>query len=538
MINKKNNFFLLEKIFLYLGIDNKKDFIPFLSKWFLLSLIIHIVIAIFSTGFYHWDEHYQILEFLSTKIYGSSENDLPWEYRLQMRSWTQPGIYFLIAKFLSVFGLDNPISYAFFFRLFTSLIGWIALCSLGISLFFLFKEDIKRKWAVIFLTLTWYIPFIQTRASSEGLGTNVFILGLSMMIWGLMKYQKQKKFPLILALACGIFFGLSFTFRFQMGFVILFSWLWAVFIGKIPRIKAFYIVAGIIAMILMEVLVDFWGYGIWTFAPWNYIWGNLHLMDTQKEMLSPFMYPWWNYLLFSFVKGIPPISLLLIISQLLYWFKKPLNLLTWATLPLFIIHTVISIKDMRYMFPIALLTPLTLIELPTLLKMEIYLKKKWVKEILRGIFIFNIILLIIVTFKPVRPIIGFYDYVYKNKEKINKIYLHGFYMNIKNKNGKVKNQYVISTHPYSLVVSLAVNFYKPKNLEVIPSRAYKKEKEFWYFMDNLDGKISEMKENKLFIDNYRCNLKYLNYPLSLLKFGIVKNKGQRWVWGLFYCELQ
>ena len=534
---KINNSFLLEKVFFYLGIDNKKDWIPFLSKWFFLSFIIHIVVAIFSAGFYHWDEHYQILEFLSTKIYESSVDHLPWEYRFKMRSWTQPGIYFLIAKFLGIFGLENPVTLAFFFRLFTSLTGWLSLCTLGFSVFFLFENDIKRKWAIILLTLLWYIPFIQTRASSEGLGTNVFILGLSMMIWGLMKYRIQKKFPAFLAIACGIFFGLSFTFRFQMGIVIMFSWLWVVFIGKIPIRQAMCIAFGIVAMILMEILVDCWGYGVWTFAPWNYIRGNIHLMDTQKEMLQPFMYPWWNYIVFSFKEGIPPISLILIASQLLYWFKKPLHLLTWATLPLFLIHSMISIKDMRYMFPIAIFTSLTLIEFPTLLKMELYLKKKWIKEILRGIFIFNIILLIIVCIKPVKPITGFYDYVYKNKERIKKIYLHGFHMDIKDK-GEIIRPYIISTHPYRLVVKLAVNFYKPKDLKIISSRSYKKEKEFWYFMDNADGKISDMKDEKLFIDNYHCKLNYLNYPLFLLKIGVVKDKDHRWIWGLFHCERQ
>ena len=218
----------------------------------------------------------------------------------------------------------------------------------------------KGKWGVIFLTLTWYIPYIQTRPSSEGLGANIFILGLSLMIWGLMRQKNQGKFPLSLAITSGILFGLGLTFRFQLGFLIMFCWFWAVFIGKIHFKKAISLATGIVMMILLEVVVDYWGYGEWTFAPWNYIYQNLIL-----DKVSNFsVFPWWKYFEFFFVWGVPPLSLLLILSQLLFWIKKPCHLLTWATFPLFLVHSIIAAKAVRFLFPIIILTPLTLLELP------------------------------------------------------------------------------------------------------------------------------------------------------------------------------
>ena len=177
-----------------MGINDGKTWTPFLLKWFLIGFFIHCLFAIFSTGFHHFDEHFQILEFLNAKLGKTPIKELPWEFHHQMRSWTQPGLYLLMAKFWSLLSIEDPFFWVFSFRLLTSLVGWISLCSLCLAVFFLFKENIKRKWAIILLNLTWYIPYIQTRPSSEGLGSNVFILGLSMMIWGLMRQKSQRNF--------------------------------------------------------------------------------------------------------------------------------------------------------------------------------------------------------------------------------------------------------------------------------------------------------------------------------------------------------
>ena len=510
---------VLEKLLSYLGIKDEKTWIPFLVKWFLVGLFIHCVFAIFSTGFHHFDEHFQILEFLNAKLGKTPVEELPWEFHHKMRSWTQPGLYLLMAKFWSFLSVEDPFFWVFSFRLFTSLTGWISICALCLAVFFFFKEDVKRKWAIILLNLTWYIPYIQTRPSSEGLGSNMFILGLALMIWGLMKKKSQGKFPFYLALASGIFFGLSFTFRFQLGIVVMFCWFWMVFIEKIHFSKAFGMAAGIVVMIFLEVLVDYWGYGQWTFTPWNYVHDNLVLLDENKDNLRPYMSPWWGNFKFSLMKGVPPISLLLMVSQLLFWFKRPLHLLTWATLPLFLIHSIISVKAMRYLFPIAILTPLTLMELPVLLKLgQAFFKKGLVKSILKGIFVLNCILLAFLLCKPAERMVALYRYIYKNK---------------------IKEIYVKGENPYSFV-GLPVYYYRSKDLQLIFKKPDKRQKRFWYFVDNIDSKnkmnLQKMKSKTLSIDNFNCRLEYLKYPLFSLKFSIGNWQENSRMWGLFYCQ--
>ncbi|MCY4524907.1 MAG: hypothetical protein OXB84_09215 [Halobacteriovoraceae bacterium] len=496
-----------------MDIKDKKFWIPFLGKWFAISFFIHFICSIFNMGFYHFDEHYQILEYLHVKLKGISPDYLPWEYGHKMRSWTQPGLYFLIAKFLGFFGMENPFNLAFVFRFFTSMTGWFSLCTLSLSLFFLFKEDVQRKWGVIFLTLVWYIPFIQTRPSSEGLGSNVFILGLSMMVWGLMRKKSFGVFPFYLALMSGVLFGLSFTFRFQLGILVMFVWLWAILIGKIRITSAMAMVAGIVSMILVEVLVDYWGYGEWTFVPYNYLYQNLVL-----DKVSGFgKDPWWQYFKISFTKGIPPISILLIFSQVLFWIKRKSQLLTWSTLPLFLIHTMISHKTIRFIFPVALLAPLTLLELPALLKLSRdFFQKKWVKNIACGLMAINLLVLLVVSLKPAQRGVVMYKDIYNNRDKIKKIYYRDNW----------------SLHSF---VGLPQRYYRSEDLITSIDKPDKNEKEYWYFVRGLHF-LEESGYESFMRDGFFCELAYSTHPLFLLKMKIGNWPRRTNVWGLYLCK--
>ena len=109
------------------NISVENDEINFFRKWLFIGLGLHVICALFSTGFFHFDEQWQILEFLGAKLGKTTYDVLPWEYRFKMRSWTQPGIYYLLFKPFIYFGMDNPFTLATIARLFSSLIGWFSL---------------------------------------------------------------------------------------------------------------------------------------------------------------------------------------------------------------------------------------------------------------------------------------------------------------------------------------------------------------------------------------------------------------------------
>ena len=487
-----------KKIFLILNIP--VSWIPFFRYWFTFGLVVHVLCAIFSAGHHHNDEYYQILEFLNAKLGGTPLKELPWEYHHKMRSWMQPGLYFLIAGFFELFGVNDPFFLTFSFRLFSSLTGFFGLSLLSLCSFFFFKENHKRKWAVILLMMTWFIPYILARPSSEGMGTNAFIWGLSLLVTGLM----QKKFPPLLGFFSGFFLGLSFSFRFQLGITVLFTWLWAIIHGRIRLTTATLMILGIFLVTGLQVVVDRWGYGTWVFSPWNYLYENL-ILDKASNWET---FPWWAYFHFSFVKGVPPLGLLFIVGQVLFWIKRPGHILTWITLPLFIIHSSIAAKAMRYLFPVIIFTPLCLLETPALIKNGYsLLKNKWIKRSLYGLLVINIILLLTICFIPARFSIGFYRYVYRHN---------------------IKTIYIDGENPYHMP-DLPFFFYKRPDLKLIPMDNDTNMENYWYFVDNVQ-KIRKISK----ID--RCRLKYTLYPDFLLNFNITGWMDRSRIWGLFYCD--
>ena len=89
--------------------------------------MLHLFAAIFSSGFQHFDEHFQIYEFLNLKLGGTTSDNLPWEYREQIRPWFQVSIYYVFHQALSFVGVKSPFFMATFFRVVTSLFGLFAL---------------------------------------------------------------------------------------------------------------------------------------------------------------------------------------------------------------------------------------------------------------------------------------------------------------------------------------------------------------------------------------------------------------------------
>ena len=78
-----------------------KEYRHFIKKnyIYLLSILTLIITAFFSSGYYHFDEHFQILEFAGLKLKMTLATNLPWEYTYQMRPAIQPAIVVLFLNF-------------------------------------------------------------------------------------------------------------------------------------------------------------------------------------------------------------------------------------------------------------------------------------------------------------------------------------------------------------------------------------------------------------------------------------------------------
>ena len=90
----------------------------------IVSLFFHLSAAIFSFGSFHPDEHGCILEYVNTKF---SSDSGPCFQHDRIRSWFQPFVYYLISRILIIVNITDPFNWAFFYRLFSSVLGWSAI---------------------------------------------------------------------------------------------------------------------------------------------------------------------------------------------------------------------------------------------------------------------------------------------------------------------------------------------------------------------------------------------------------------------------
>lgn len=324
-----------------------------LVRWLALSLILHLIGAVLSQGFFHSDEHFQILEFVNFKLGRIPARDLAIEFHERIRPWLGPGIFYGMTRLWQLLGVDDPFEWALSFRLLSALVGWLSVVSLALCLPQWFSEARWRRGALVALTLIWYLPAFHARVSSENWGGAALIIGLCAFL--LLPARPHRSVPGCLAV--GVLFGLAFEFRYQVGIMVAgaFFWFWLIRRARFRELAA--VAAGILLVIGLGTAVDRWGYGQWTCAPWNYFRYNLiqnHVSDVDTD-------PPWDYLRRAFTESWPLLGFLLLCSFLVAWIRHPRNPLTWSHAPLLGVHALIGHKELRFLFPLIHAGPVLLV---------------------------------------------------------------------------------------------------------------------------------------------------------------------------------
>ncbi len=312
------------------------------------SFIIYTITAYNSNGFYHADEHYQIIEFSGIKTGTHSMNDLTWEFKEAIRPTLQPTLCYLLFSTLNKVGTTDPYTKTFILRLISGLI------SLIIIRFFVeqTKNKIEEKYVKIYYLLSyllWFIPFLSVRFSSETWSGLMLILSLAFYF----KQQKESTKPIFI----GIALGLSFLFRFQSVFFILPILIWLLTIEKKSILYLLKISFSIFLIFFIGILNDIWFYDRFVFTSYNYFYQNIIL-----DVASSFGKESWDYY-FLQLKKLPSIyigiPLILAISFLLI--KTPKNIFIWCIISYVFFHSLIPHKEERFLFPLAFLFPIILI---------------------------------------------------------------------------------------------------------------------------------------------------------------------------------
>lgn len=427
------------------------------NNTYFLGVISFIVTAFFSVGFLHPDEHYQILELLNLKLPGKviDRSIFNWDLNLYIRSWFQTFIYYLLIKPLSFL---NGFQISFLTRLFNGLFGFW-----GIIYFFKsigsFEEKTKK---VLMMSMIWFVPFLMVRTNSES-------LSLSFFFFGYYFYNKEKKINAI------FLWSLSFLTRYQMALLVA-PIILIDLLKKDLKIKS----ASMMFLILIVglsigVLIDFWGYEKWVWAPYNYFYQNLVLNKSANFGVEPFYY----YLVKPLIKGVPPLSLFVLFFSSKYMWKNRRSSLIYALLTFLLVHSYIPHKEVRFLIPVYIIL--------TIFAVEEFVNKNKFTKMYMALFILNIFIMMKTSLTPAHSRINLYKYAYK--KNFTKVFVP---------NAEKKFEF---TMPFYMNRKIETEFLKNLGLE----------KSYVLFTSNL-------KEYKLFENKSACDLKYSQYPKWLQKF--------------------
>ncbi|MFM2284735.1 MAG: hypothetical protein RLZZ543_232 [Bacteroidota bacterium] len=308
---------------------------------FLLGLLVFLLTAYFSIGYFHPDEHFQIFEFCNYKLGRSPLSDLPWEYNEHMRPTLQPA---MVYAFIQVFGVDDPFRVALVFRLLSAVLCWYITARISLLLLPQFKSDKGKTYFIAANYFLWFIPLISVRFSSENFSAIALLMGLYALIKEEIDGKEAARSALLWS---GFLFGLSFFFRFQMGFAFVGLAGWLLFIRKMNVQRILFLVMGGMGALLLGTLCDRWFYGDWYCSPYQYFFANI----IQQKAAGFGIEPWWYYFSSFIQLAIPPISVMLLVLLLLGAFKQKRNVFLWLLVPFVLAHSAVGHKELRFLFP-------------------------------------------------------------------------------------------------------------------------------------------------------------------------------------------
>lgn len=394
-----------------------------------MAVLINSITAYFSIGYFHPDEHFQIIEFAEYKANNSTESSLPWEYQANIRPAFQPFLAFSLISFIRFLGLNESFLIAFIIRLFQS---FLSIVSIFLFLNVYVKKSELNKY-LFYTYFLWFIPFLSVRFSSEILAASLFLIVL---------YNLKKLEPNYFV--AGILAGFSFQARFQLGFMIAGLIIWIILYAKPGNKRIFNFFSGITITFIVAIILDYWLYGKFTFPPYNYLFSNI----LENKAAGWGTESWYWYFEKTIINTLPFFGIIIIPLLFYYFIKNLKSELTFSIIPFLLIHIIVGHKEFRFLFPIAFIIPFIIITTINLLKEPL---SNYIKKYLNLIFLsFNTLFLIIFMFIPA-------DFGFRTIEFLN--------------NKSISNLVCYDESPFYRS-GLNLNFYKPDSLKIQITNSY------------------------------------------------------------------
>jgi len=346
------------------------------------GLIIQIAFCITAVGYYHPDQHFQLVEFSSYQLGRPSGASYVWEMTHFVRPTLQVYIFSGYYKFCSLFGIHDPFAQLTILRFILGL-GMYFLFNLIALYYFKSGKRAQLYWVLLILNFSWIFPYTRTLFSSEMLAS--FFLFGTLFLYDVKRKERQSFLFLCLI---GFLLGISFYLRFQAGFAIAGFGLWMLFVEK-KYFRLFPIALGFLVALAINVWLDHHFYGEWVFTPYRYFFVNINEGRAASFGSSSFL----RYVgLLVAVLTSPPFSIILLFCALVGFFKKYDYLLSPAVFLFILGHCVVGHKEERFLFTIFNIMPVIIGW--GLAGLFNYYERcgKWMAALLHGLMIITIVL--------------------------------------------------------------------------------------------------------------------------------------------------
>lgn len=315
----------------------------------IIAVVVYILTAMCSHGYYHPDEHFQIIEFASFKLGATKADSLAWEYNAEIRPAIQPALCFIIFKVLYSVGFANPYLLAAMLRIITAMFAVTAIRFFTNATLPQIDVSNKRQYIVLSYFL-WFLPFLNVRFSSEIWSGLFFLVAVAIV-------QKKSCTQIVHWILIGVFVGVSFLFRFQSIVLAMCLILWLVIVKKEALTNIFFILISALVMLQLGILIDYWFYGRYLYTFWNYFYVNIVLGVSSQFGILP-----WYYFLERVAKAaLYPIGVIILFCAIVMAFRRWNSLIIWITIPFVLLHSLIPHKELRFLFPLINFIPFILI---------------------------------------------------------------------------------------------------------------------------------------------------------------------------------
>jgi hypothetical protein len=301
-----------------------------------------------------------------------------WEWEEGIRSYLLPSVYMMFIKVINQFGIIDTILISKLLRALTA-IFMLSNIYLAYKITAYLTNSRLAFMTALFIAINPYSIYFDIRTMAETIVTPFLLLSSYLFL------KSNSKKTVIFS---GVLLALAFTIRFQTS-IIPFS-LFFYFILKKNYKSAFLFSLGILPILLLYGLIDFYIWGSFFHSPYHYIRINLIEGFASKHFgeQSWAFYLYW----FSKIFSIPVFAIF--IGGLVVFIKRIPVVMSITVLSFFILHQLTGHKEGRFLIP---LIPYFIIMMSLFIhEQSKYIKKKYLNK---GFYVFSLLLIIALSLK-------------------------------------------------------------------------------------------------------------------------------------------